>query len=265
MIAERRRFHRLNFNKKFVQPNRPVVYRGYAANWRAVKRWDPEFLSRDCGSIEIPLYDLADQTIRLKDFVDLLRSGERAPYIRNVWLLRSLPQLASDVRVPAVAEPNRLSHPAVRAFIPALWNPWFEFFFSGPHTRFSRIHADAHSTHAWVVQIHGRKRFWMWPGAVRSGASLDVSEGQDIDSIFTGHQPETAVLDAGDLLFIPSGWWHTAESQTASISLSGNFVNDTNWEAFFRSYFLEGGDFSSDVFGLYSAIYESVTARLSHP
>ncbi len=46
----------------------------------------------------------------------------------------------------------------------------------------------------------------------------------------------TFVLEPGELLFVPSRWWHTAKMLTPSITLSINTVNRSNW-----------GNFSQDM------------------
>ena len=41
-------------------------------------------------------------------------------------------------------------------------------------------------------------------------------------------------LHPGEILFIPSGLWHTTTTHMLNISVSGNFVNDTNIEPYLR-------------------------------
>ena len=54
-----------------------------------------------------------------------------------------------------------------------------------------------------------------------------------------GCEPTSGVVEPGDVLFIPERWWHTAESLSTSITLSGNWVERSNWEAFFERHFLD--------------------------
>ena len=236
-------FDKRAFIANFLRPNRPVVYKAHASEWKAVEKWSPDFFLKTHGSTEVPLS--GRPPIRLSDYIRSLKKGGAAralPYLRNIWLGRYFPDLVSDTRVPEMAEPNWLTHRLVRPFIPRESVPWFEFFLSAPRTRFPFVHQDACSTHAWLLQVYGEKKVWLWPPDVRAPrhgeTKLRVSPGQNLGALFPNHVPATTVLKPGDILFIPANWWHTAESQTISITLSGNFVNETNWHAFFASYFL---------------------------
>ena len=246
-IAIRAQFDRKSFLRDFNDPHLPVVYSDFARDWPAVRKWNPEYLESVCGSAVVPINDSRD-TIRLGDFVSLLKEGaKQLPYLRNIWLLQYLPELSGDIRVPLIAEPNWLSHPALRPHIPEQWNPWFEFFFSGPATRFPYVHADAHGTHAWSVQVFGSKRFWLWPPSVVPPENRNPAAVQDLSGVFPESGALSVVLDPGDLLFIPSDWWHLAESESASITLSGNFVNHSNWMRFLESYFLSNPEGSLET------------------
>jgi histone arginine demethylase JMJD6 len=236
-------FDRPSFIANFLRPNLPVVYEGYACRWQAVQKWSPDFLLKTHGATELPVP--GRHPVRLSDYIRSLKRADTAralPYLRNIWLARHFPDLVSDVLVPEMAEPNWLTHRLLRAFIPRDWVPWFEFFLSASRTRFPFVHQDTCSTHAWLLQVYGEKKVWLWPPDAASpsqgATTIPVSPEQDLARFFPDHLPTTAVLQPGDILLIPANWWHTAESLTISITLSGNFVNDTNWHAFFASYFL---------------------------
>jgi histone arginine demethylase JMJD6 len=235
-------FDKLTFTANFLRPNLPVVYEGYACEWPAVQKWNPDFFLENYGSIDLPV--AGRREIRLSDYIRSLKKSRAIgalPYLRNIWLAECFPELVSDVRVPEMAAPNWLTHPLVRPFLLPEWLSWFEFFLSAPRTRFPFVHRDVASTHAWLLQIYGEKKIWMWPSELippREGnIQRAVTRDENLDRFFPGHVPATTVLKPGDILFIPAGWWHTVESQSISITLSGNFVNQTNWDAFFASYF----------------------------
>ena len=49
--------------------------------------------------------------------------------------------------------------------------------------------------------------------------------------LFAKAVPITFVLEPGELLFVPSRWWHTTKMLTPSITISINTVNRSNWRA----------------------------------
>ena len=179
--------------------------------------------------------------------------SQALPYIRNVFLSDYCPALLEDVQVPSIAQPNWLLHPMLAPSLRTEWLNWFELFLSPPGMRFPHVHVDRDHTHAWLLQVFGRKKVWMWPneaGRTRKPNDLDVSPSDVLDTFFPGYEPTVGVIEPGDLVFIPEGWWHTAESQSASITLSGNWVEQSNWEAFFDSHFLDREDLPEGVRGV---------------
>jgi hypothetical protein len=242
------------FVAEHLVPRVPVVVPGASAKIAAVARWTPGYLAAACGD-HLVRVDVAGaiEMWKLREFIERLESGSFAatavpPYLRNASLVELLPELIADVELPDYCRPNWLGSEALVRFIPPVWTNWIELFMSGPATRFPRVHVDSSMTHAWVIGVQGRKRFWAWPPRPgqpsfsihapdqRRQAGLDCI-GKDLETFFSHATPLTAEIGPGDFVFIPTGWWHTAESTTTSISLSGNFVNETNWDEFVECWF----------------------------
>jgi histone arginine demethylase JMJD6 len=156
--------------------------------------------------------------------------------MRNVFVHHAFPELSPDVRQPAWIQPNWFEVEPFASLIRAAWPEWLswcELFVSGPKTRFPYVHIDKHMTHAWCVQVHGQKRYFAWtpsPGF----ESVDC-RGKYLEFLFDT-EPYSAVVNPGDAIFVPAGWPHTAESVTTSISVSGSWVNDSNWSDFSRDF-----------------------------
>ena len=92
----------------------------------------------------------------------------------------------------------------------------------GPAGTVTPTHADLFGTHAWLAQLWGSKKFVFEPP--------DRHREPSTDDLPPNLQYE-AVVHAGDLIVFPQGWRHNVTSLTASISLSFNFVNHTNYAA----------------------------------
>ena len=56
-----------------------------------------------------------------------------------------------------------------------------------------------------------------------------------IDDLFDS-MPGRCVLRAGEMLFVPSGWWHTVRILTPSITVSINSANRNNWRNYVDDY-----------------------------
>jgi hypothetical protein len=227
-----------DFHEGWVVPRRPVVLRGAASHWPAVGKWTPAYLREKVGARRVRLeedgIDLA-----LGVYLDRVEADDGAPlpYLRNVFLHHELPELSPDVGALGFAEPNWFAKEPfaslIRTAVPQ-WLRWCELFVSRAGTRFPYVHVDRNMTHAWCAQLHGSKRYWAWPP--RPGFEPTDCLGKDLETLLDS-EPLTATLEAGDAIFLPAGWPHTAESLTLSISASGNFVNESNWDDFAREFF----------------------------
>ena len=66
--------------------------------------------------------------------------------------------------------------------------------------------------------------------------------------------PTTFFLEPGELLFVPSHWWHTARILSPSITVSINVLNQSNWGELVQYVALQQGE---GVKSLGSRIYLS--------
>jgi hypothetical protein len=105
------------------------------------------------------------------------------------------------------------------------------------------LHYDGAGTHAFLMQVYGRKQFilyppeqepYLYPSPEKENLSLISSvDTPDLERfpLFQKAVPITFVLEPGELAFIPSRWWHTTKMLTPSISISANVLNQSNWKA----------------------------------
>jgi histone arginine demethylase JMJD6 len=230
-----------DFYGEHVLPRRPVVLRGAARGWPAVGKWTPAHLKEVVGHKVLALSaDNPVRTLAVGEYLDRLDAAPRGaplPYLRNVFLHVALPELSPDVEQPAWIQPNWLEVEPLASLIRAVspqWLRWCELFISGPGTRFPFVHIDRHMTHAWCVQIFGRKQYFAWPP--RPGFQAADCRDRYLE-VFFDTEPFLGTLDPGDAIFIPAGWPHTAQSVTTSIGVSGSWVNESNWREFSDDFF----------------------------
>lgn len=236
------------FARTYMFPRRPVLLRGAAAAWPAVGRWTPDFFREHFGDKTITVDSDDGQSLREFNFGEYIQiatdgttPGRRLPYIRNLWLADYFPTLQDDILDCPFMTPNWFQVSPLRDIVSESsgghWPRWLEFFFNAPGRRFPFVHIDTCNTHAWCAQIFGRKRFWLWEAApARNGARYPCLRG-DLATFFPDAVAHTGVASAGDIVFVPAAWYHTTESETVSITVSGNFINDSNWDDFCDRYF----------------------------
>jgi hypothetical protein len=106
------------------------------------------------------------------------------------------------------------------------------------------MHFDTENMHAAITEIYGDKAFVMFPpeDTVNLYPREDIPNKtaiKDIDDVDLEKFPRFAnatryetILHPGDMVFVPSKWWHTARVVTTSISICQNMLDGSNWRGF---------------------------------
>ena len=98
-------------------------------------------------------------------------------------------------------------------------------------------HIDPWNTSAWNALLLGRKRWALYPPNV-SGLPAGVANATPADffdqvlpSLPAEDRPLQCVLEPGETMFLPSGWWHAVLNLERSIAITENRVDDQNVQA----------------------------------
>ena len=256
-IERRHRLSYETFAREYLYPCKPVIVTGALDRWKALGRWTPELFRSEFSGMKVRIKDreygqagagaAAPAEFTMPDFIDrVLASTEAnpAPYFRNQDLFALFPSLRADVEpMPEYLRPNWLSdrylHPRVGSILNR--GAVIELYIGGAGGSFPVLHYDGAGTHAFLMQIYGRKRYivfppdqerFLYPSPEKINLSLlDDAEHPDPARfpLFAQATPTVFTLEPGELLFVPSHWWHTATMLTPSITISANVLNQSNW------------------------------------
>lgn len=111
----------------------------------------------------------------------------------------------------------------------------------GPTRSGSTFHKDPNATSAWNAVIHGSKYWIMFPPTIDSPPPPGVYVSEDQSEVisplsiaewllgFHAEARNTAgcregICNAGEVLHVPSGWWHLVVNLSPSIAITQNFV-----------------------------------------
>lgn len=136
----------------------------------------------------------------------------------------------------AAAGANRRGLFALPAAVHEDWLNWYAdlrgeddfrfLYIGGPHTR-TGLHYDVLCSYSWSVNVVGRKLWKFWkPLAIDAAESAEPAEPAAL----------VVLQEAGQLVFVPSGWCHTVANlgvgpsthEQITLSINHNWVNGFN-------------------------------------
>ncbi len=221
----------------------PVILSDVVPQWPANTKWDFDFFKVNYGTIKVILSDnLASPTkfkkITLRQYLDYIEdpasqtfdtSGDGTKWYAAYWApFFEHPELRDDFTEPEALENwfSKISGPM---------NDWYHDGFAwlllGPAGASTAAHLDLFGTHAWTGQIRGRKRFVLYPPTFHKG-ELSVEHAVARGGL-------EIILEPGELLIIPFDWAHSAEALTPSMTLTYNFINESNFGDFLQGIYLD--------------------------
>lgn len=229
------------FVRDYYSKHLPVVLTKGILNWKALEKWNPEYLLRQYGDKEIevqfdrdkdPLFERNSgkhkKRLLMREFVDMVNGGGDS---NNYYMtanntkgsLGSIESLFDDLS--DFGEGYRKKDDLKAG----------TFFWFGPKGTFTPIHHDL--TNNMLVQILGRKKVtlipaWQVPWLYNDKGVFSAADFPSFDEkrhpLMKKITPMEVVIGPGDALFIPVGWWHCVEALDVAISISFTNFNVPN-------------------------------------
>jgi len=234
------------FRSRYLLPLQPVIVTGAIGHWKAMGKWTPDFFRQQYATRIVKIDDRQWPLGELIDRIEASSPQNPAPYLRNELLTRWPAELQADITpMPGCALPNWLEH---WAFPSRDRQTFVELYIGGAGARFPVLHYDGLHTHAFLMQLYGEKEYFalapdqaqfLYPRESQPNVSnIDDVEHPDPQRFPLSGQARGIRfrLLAGETLFVPAGWWHTARILSTSITVSINGANTSNWAAFTRDY-----------------------------
>ena len=233
------------FRNNYVVKRKPVVIEDATLQWRALNKWTADFWTKNYEEKKVVV---DDKTYTLKEIIELAQNSDEnkpAPYYRNIRIDHEYPELKTDILPESdFCLPNKfygsLFKPLKNSF---LAYGQYELFIGGKGRSFPYLHYDVPGADTFIHQIVGVKDLilfspddskYLYP---KSGVAFNVSDIPDIENVPEEKYPlfKKATryqirLNAGESVYFPSGWWHTAKMQSFSISIGIDVANDYNWQ-----------------------------------
>lgn len=221
----------MSFERSFRRPARPVIITGALSSWPALATWTLSYLRERLGGLELPVvpvgaggfagYSTRDGVpyvrMAVRDVIDALAEGRGAHYLvfpvegEAAHLLDDVQPLPYTARARWRRSRFWLAPPDARGAL----------HFDLPDNLYAQIAGQKE----WVL-FDPRDTLRLYPHAPWSGVpNYSRADGIHVDlsrfARMRGIRRWRAVIEPGDLLYVPRRWWHQARS--TDVSLSVNF------------------------------------------
>lgn len=204
----------VEFRASYMEPNRPVVIKDMASSWPAFKKWTPEYLAREYGSLQVKVYNRSFvragtsymsslRKIPFREYLDLMLTGPMDLRLFAFNIFWQAPELRKDI---------------LWSELTAGFSKQFVFTFFGCKGSVTPLHYDPDLPHLLHTVLHGKKRIVLFsndesrnlykhPFNTRSYVDVDNPDFDRFPRLknVTGYE---AILHPGETLFMPSGYWH---------------------------------------------------------
>ncbi|MET0463448.1 MAG: cupin-like domain-containing protein [Chitinophagaceae bacterium] len=214
------------FRKQFIRPAQPVVIKGFIEDCPALHTWNYDYFKQKAGDRVVSVHGAENSDpdkvtslpIAKTTFGAYLDHISEVPSQQRLFLFNLLldkPELRKELR-PRVLASNFMSA------LPLM-------FFGGEGSSV-RLHYDIDRSHVFLSQFEGRKKVWLFapdqsdllyrlPFNFHGIADLRHPDFETFPALryVKGYE---CILEPGDTLFIPAGYWHYIQYVTQGYSVS---------------------------------------------
>lgn len=221
-----------DFVSNFEEPNKPVLLEGCLDNWVSLEKWDRDYLVQLSGDVR---FSVGPVEMKLGDYFTYSDQAkeERPLYLFDPKFAEKISRLDSEYEVPMYFREDLFS---------LLGNerPDYRWIIIGPAGSGSSFHIDPNSTSAWNAVIKGSKKWVLFPpdvvppGVHPSPDGAEVACPVSIIEWFMNFyeatktwkkKPIECICKAGEVIFVPNGWWHLVINLEESIAITQNYVS----------------------------------------
>lgn len=219
------------FKKNYYTTGKPVVIKDLAKQWPAFSKWNWDYFIDIVGQKDVGVYNnvksdsytpinTADAYMKFGEYLEMVKTGPVDLRIFLFNIFQHAPQIVKDFTWP---------EEYLKGFVKK-----FPMLFVGGQGAITHMHFDIDLSHILHTQFAGRKRVLLFPfeeqhklyrkpWEVLSLANYaNYSEHFDYDKFpaVKNAKGYEVILEHGDTLFMPAGYWHHMEYIDAGFAMS---------------------------------------------
>ncbi len=229
-----------DFQQRYYLPLKPVIIKNLAKDWPAYAKWDWKYFKNVVGSKRVGLYNnvksdaftpinTADDYKTFGEYIDMISQGPAAWRIFLFNIFDHAPQLTHDFTWP--------EH-LMKGFVKK-----YPMLFVGGATSITHMHFDIDMSHIFHTQFIGRKKVLLFPFTEQHKLyrkPFEVLSLADFSHYNQNGCPDykqfpalklakgyEVILDHGDTLFMPAGYWHHMEYLDSGFAMSLRALQST--------------------------------------
>lgn len=222
------------FKEKYYKTGTPVIIRNLSKTWPAYEKWNWAFFKNLVGDKKVPLYhneksdsytpiNKADDYKSFGEYIDMISSGPAGWRIFLFNIFDHAPQITKDFTWP--------EH-LMKGFVKK-----YPMLFVGGETSITHMHFDIDMSNILHTQFAGRKRVLLFPYTEQKKLyrkPFEVLSEADFSHYHLNNglpdyekfpalklaEGYEVVLNHGDTLFMPAGFWHHMEYLQSGFAMS---------------------------------------------
>jgi len=223
-----------DFKKNYYDTMKPLIITGLAKQWPAYDKWNWDYFKQIVGEVKVGLYNniksdaytpinTADDYKTFGEYIDMIKEGPAGWRIFLFNIFQHAPQLTKDFTWP--------EH-LMKGFVKR-----YPMLFVGGATSITHMHFDIDVSHILHTQFMGRKRVLLFPNEEQYKLYRKPFEVLSLVDFSNYHErngtPDYAafpavkyakgyevILEHGDTLFMPAGFWHHMEYLDSGFAMS---------------------------------------------
>lgn len=229
------------FRKNYYNTRTPLVIKDLAKSWPAYQKWNWDYFKEKVGQKEVGIYNnvksdaytpinKADDYVKFGAYIDMIRKGPAEWRIFLFNIFSHAPELAKDFTWP--------TH-LMKGFVKRA-----PMLFTGGEGAVTHMHFDIDLSHIVHTQFVGRKRVLLFPYEQQHLLYRKPFEVLSLADYSHYYDPEKSkvdlkkfpalqyaegydlILEHGDTLFMPAGYWHHMEYLDSGFAMSLRALNN---------------------------------------
>eukprot|EP00470_Lotharella_oceanica_P001585 CAMPEP_0170177188 /NCGR_PEP_ID=MMETSP0040_2-20121228/9892_1 /TAXON_ID=641309 /ORGANISM="Lotharella oceanica, Strain CCMP622" /LENGTH=450 /DNA_ID=CAMNT_0010419743 /DNA_START=45 /DNA_END=1397 /DNA_ORIENTATION=- len=227
-----------SFIEEIESKHKPVILSGLMEGWACMNKWSNEYLINAMGS---KTFSVGGYQMPLKNYLSYMSSeplDDQSLYLFDPNFAKTCPSMEKDYSVPPFFSNQR-------DLFSVLQNtrPNYRWLIMGPKRSGSTFHKDPNGTSAWNACVRGVKKWILLPPTVNPPGVHSSEDGVDVTSPVSltewfinfyhtlpslGVESIEFIQRPGDMVFVPTQWWHCVLNLTECIAITQNYVSTCN-------------------------------------